>query len=185
MSGVRRLPSSVPVIETQRLLLRAVDSADIGALKAIYGDPEVMRYASSPAFTHEGEYARTVASMHRYLVNDQAIEWGMVRKSSGAVVGLIGLHNFKERQAEIGCLLARVDWGQGLMREAILAVMDFAPGVGLARLDAEIDAGNARSEQLFAGLGFVADDVKVQYQPTMWTKVVTSPRPRGIARNRL
>jgi len=161
---MRRLPSSLPVLETQHLLLRGVAIADMPDLHAIYGDPEVMRYASDPAFTHQREYVQTVASIERYLREDQGIEWGIVLKSSGILVGVVGLHNFEGVQAEIGCLLARAYWGQGLMREAVLAVMKFAPGIGLTRLDAEIDAGNTRSERLFAGLGFVAaDDVWIKY----------------------
>ena len=161
---MRRLPSSLPVLETERLLLCAVGIADVPDLHTIYGDPEVMRYASDPAFMHEREYVQTVASIERYLREDQGIEWGIVLKSSAVMVGVIGLHNFEGVQAEIGCLLARAYWGQGLMREAVLAVMEFAPGIGLMRLNAEIDAGNARSERLFAGLGFVAaDDVWIKY----------------------
>lgn len=161
---MRRLPSSLPVLETQRLLLRGVGIADVSDLHAIYGDPEVMRYASDPAFTRASEYVQTVASIERYLRDDQGIEWGIVVKSSSVMVGVVGLHNFEGMQAEVGCLLARAVWGRGLMREAVLAVMEFAPGIGLTRLNAEIDAGNARSEGLFAGLGFVAaDDVWIKY----------------------
>lgn len=151
----RRLPSTLPLLETERLLLRTVGLGDIADLTAIYGDPAVMRYASDPAFTHKSEYLQTVASIECNLVEDVAIEWGMVLKSSGAMIGVVSLHNFAGDQAEIGCLLARVQWGQGLMREALLAVLNVAPGVRLARLEAEIDAGNMRSQRLFSGLGFV------------------------------
>ena len=152
---MRRLPRSLPVLETKRLLLRSVKLDNIADLTAIYGDPEVMRYASDPAFTIDDEYLQTVASIERNLVEDVAIEWGVVLKSNGVMIGVVGLHNFAGGQAEIGCLLAKAYWGRGLMREALLAVLDVAPGVGLARLDADIDVGNGRSERLFSGLGFV------------------------------
>ena len=152
---MRRLPRSLPMLATKRLLLRSVKLGDIADLTAIYGDPEVMRYASDPAFTIDDEYLQTVASIERNLVEDVAIEWGMVLKSNGVMIGVVGLHNFAGDRAEVGCLLAKAYWGRGLMREALLAVLDVAPGVGLARLDAEIDAGNGRSERLFSGLGFV------------------------------
>ena len=53
---MRRLPSCLPVLETERLLLRAVAITDVTNLQAIYGDPQVMRYASDPAFMHESAY---------------------------------------------------------------------------------------------------------------------------------
>lgn len=156
---MRRLPCSLPVLDTKRLLLRSVKLGDIADLTAIYGDPEVMRYASDPAFTMDDEYLQTVASIGRNLVEDVAIEWGMVLKSSGVMIGVVSLHNFEADQAEIGCLLAKAYWGRGVMREALLAVLDVAPSVGLARLDAEIDVGNVRSERLFSGLGFVRSEL--------------------------
>ena len=60
---MRRLPRSLPVLETKRLLLRSVKLGDIADLTANYGDPEVMRYASDPAFTIDDEYLQTVASI--------------------------------------------------------------------------------------------------------------------------
>jgi len=131
---MRRLPSSPPVLATQHLLLRAVGIADVADLQAIYGDPEVMRHASDPVFTRESEYVQTVASIERYLREGQGIEWGIVLKSNGMMVGVVGLHNFEGMQAEIGCLLARAYWGRGLMREAVLAVIEFAPYIGLTQL---------------------------------------------------
>ena len=166
---MRRLPFTVPVLDTGRLLLRAVSLGDIADLAAIYGDPEVMRYASDPAFTNHREYLQTVASIERNLAQDVAIEWGAVLKSSGVLIGVVGLHNFDADQAELGCLLARAHWGQRLMREALLAVLDFAPGVGLTRLTAQIDAGNARSQRLFARLECAQPGGNGK--PTAWVKV--------------
>ena len=60
---MRRLPRSLPVLETKHLLLRSVKLGNIADLTAIYGDPEVMRYASDPAFTIDDEYLQTVASI--------------------------------------------------------------------------------------------------------------------------
>ncbi|WP_373994533.1 GNAT family N-acetyltransferase [Duganella sp. Leaf126] len=67
------------------------------------------------------------------------------------MIGVMGLHHFEGSQAEVGCLLARRYWGQRLMTEALSALLGFAHDIGLVRLEAEIDVGNARSERLFSG----------------------------------
>ena len=59
------------------------------------------------------------------------------------------------RQAEVGCMLARSYWGQGLMGEALTAVMGYAGELGIHTLLADIEPGNLPSQRLFRRLGFV------------------------------
>ncbi|WP_162241970.1 GNAT family N-acetyltransferase [Duganella sp. Leaf126] len=54
------LPSSLPVLHTARLVLRAVTMDDIDDLRAVYGDPDVMRYGSDPAFSQDADDLQTV-----------------------------------------------------------------------------------------------------------------------------
>jgi RimJ/RimL family protein N-acetyltransferase len=62
--------------------------------------------------------------------------------------------DWRHRRAEVGFVLARDAWGQGFAREAMLAVLDYAGGLGLKRLWARTHAGNGRSEALLLKLGF-------------------------------
>lgn len=156
------LPRELPALQTPRLLLRSLDGQDSADLFAIYGDPVVMRFVGEPPFPELATVAQMLASVERLLATGESLEWGLVERSSDRLVGTCGLHSFEEdlyqagfRQAEVGCMLARSRWGQGLMGEALGALMEFAQGLGLTTLLADIDQENGPSQRLFRRLGFV------------------------------
>jgi ribosomal-protein-alanine N-acetyltransferase len=152
--------AALPVLRTQRLLLRPLTAADSADLFAIYGDPEVMEFAGDPPFADSALIAQLLASIDRLFGERQALEWGIVHAQEGRVIGTCGIHSFTSdgTAAEIGCLLARRSWGQGLMAEALTSVIDLGfATLGLESLRADIDAPNLRSRRLFQRLGFQPD----------------------------
>jgi RimJ/RimL family protein N-acetyltransferase len=68
-------------------------------------------------------------------------------RDSGRYVGRIDLHtfDFEAPRCEIGYVGDEAIAGQGLMREAVLAVMNLGFRIGLARIHAISDARNARA----------------------------------------
>jgi RimJ/RimL family protein N-acetyltransferase len=155
---VKPRPTELPTLETARLLLRPMRQEDAPALFAIYGDPEVMRYAGDEPFPDEATVAVMLRSVARLLAAGESLEWAVVERALGRPVGTCGLHGFDEAAdaAEVGCLLARAAWGRGLMREALPALFRYARDeLGVRLLLADIDAPNHRSIRLFESLGFV------------------------------
>jgi [ribosomal protein S5]-alanine N-acetyltransferase len=151
---------TLPELRSQRLLIRALSAADSADLFAIYGDPEVMAFAGDPPFAEPGVIAQLLASIDRLFSEHQALEWGIVHAQEGRVIGTCGIHSFTSdgTAAEIGGLLARRSWGQGLMAEALTGVIDLGfATLGLESLRADIDAPNLRSRRLFQRLGFQTD----------------------------
>jgi RimJ/RimL family protein N-acetyltransferase len=151
--GARSLPSFL----TPRLRLRPLFEGDAPALLAIYGDEQVIRHASDPAFSHPGMVLEMLSSVGRLLAEGASFEWGIETRHDGTLVGTCGLHSFAEPQAaaEIGAMLARFAWGRGYMTEALGPVIDHArQTLGLRLLRADIDAENVRSLALFRRLGF-------------------------------
>ena len=150
---------SIPSMETSRLVLRALGADEAEDLLQIYGDPEVMRYEADPIFPETSYVHRMLADVARRFAIRDALEWGVELKETGLVVGICGLHSFDEARshAEVGCLLARSYWGNGIMSEALQSLIGFATEeLRLSSLFADIDASNLRSMKLFKGLGFLA-----------------------------
>ena len=151
---------AVPTLRTPRLALRALTAADRADLFAIYGDAEVMAFTSDPAFPDLSYVDQMLASVARLFAERASLEWGVSLPTAGRIIGTCGLHSFDAEQqcAEIGCILGRAYWGQGLMREALSAVMAFGfDRCGLQMLKADIDAPNVRSLALFQRLGFTPE----------------------------
>jgi RimJ/RimL family protein N-acetyltransferase len=146
------------IAETPRLILRQLNSNDGGAMDAVLGDAEVMRYGHGP------QSPQWVRSWIAAWGDDYYRRWGfgawaVVDKGTAGVVGYCGLSRFPERcaagEVEIGFRLARAHWGRGFATEAATAVTHHAFGaLGLPRIVALIDPANAASIRVAEKLGF-------------------------------
>ena len=145
------------VIHTRRLLLRPLQPGDVDALFAVFGNPEVMRYWSTPPWT-------TPEPGHAMVALDEAagpeadhLRLGLVRRDSDTLIGTCTLfdHNRQSRRAEVGYALARDCWGQGYMHEALSALLDHGfEAWNLNRVEADIDPRNQGSARTLERLGF-------------------------------
>lgn len=169
--------TALPELYTSRLHLRALTERDRNDLLAIYGDAEVMRYTSDPPFRELAYVDQMLASVAKLFTERQSVEWGVTLRDTHRVIGTCGLHSFdaETESAEIGCILNRVYWGQGLMREELEAVIMF----GFERLDlhticADIDVPNHRSIRLFQRLHFQQEQpnstIYLRQNPTLKAK---------------
>jgi len=119
-----------------------------------------MRYWSRPPFTRRAEAVRLIASMGRGGRDGSWLSWVVTRAGDDTAIGVCSLFHFVEscRRAEIGYILAQAAWGQGVMREALTAVIEHAFGpLGLRRIEADADPRNAASTRLLTRLGFVRE----------------------------
>ena len=140
-----------------RVTLRFVTAADVPAIYAIFSDGAVMRYWSRPPMTqlHEAEaHVRDVCAGYR---SGDSLQLAIERNSDRALIGTCTLFHFHRgsRRAELGYALARAAWGQGLMHEALQALVSCAFGaLDLNRLEADIDPRNSASARSLERLGF-------------------------------
>lgn len=107
-------------IETARLRVRDLRSSDAPALYAVYADPEVMR-CIEPPFTRE----RTREFIETAGLCDPPLVYAVERKDGGAPVGHAIFHACEgDGDAfELGWVLSRALWGQGLATELTLALL--------------------------------------------------------------
>jgi len=116
------------ILETERLILREFEDSDVEALKSVLGDEKVMEFSLNGAMDEIQIKEFIVKSKARYE-NDKTGVWAAELKSSGKLVGGIGLP-FQEvegkRYMEVAYRLATKFWGQGLASEAAKACRDYA-----------------------------------------------------------
>ena len=147
----------LPRLETPRTVLRWMTAADVPALYEIFRDHEVARYWSWPAYTHPAQASALLAEIEELFAERVLFQWGIARRDDDRVVGTATLFQIEpaNRRGEIGFALGRAAWGQGLMREALTALFDFAFGpLRLHRLEADVDPRNERSLAVLERLGF-------------------------------
>lgn len=149
-------------LSTPRLRLRPLTNADAPALFAIHADPKFTRFWSSPPWTALAQAEQLIAQDQIDLAAGEHIRLGIVRKEDGALLGSCTLYkiHIANRRAEIGYGLGPAFWGAGYAQEAVRALLDFgfadaaAGGLGLHRVEADIDPENQGSAKLLERLGF-------------------------------
>jgi [ribosomal protein S5]-alanine N-acetyltransferase len=150
-------PATLPTIATERLALRWLTEDDIPALFAVFSHPEVMRYWSTPPMKDVGEARALLERIHESFRLKTLFEWGIALGMEGRVIGTCTLFRLDEqnRRAELGYALAREYWGQGLMSEALTALLEHAfSALDLHRIEADVDPRNAPSVRILERLGF-------------------------------
>lgn len=152
----------VDPIESARLLIRPVADADLPALLEVNSDPEVtalLPYATWSSLADGEAWYRRMTAMQ---ATGLALQLAVVSKASGTAIGTCLLFRFEagSERAELGYVLGRAHWGQGLMREALTVLLSAAFGnIGLRRVEAEVNTRNPASSGLLLRLGFTKEGV--------------------------
>ena len=145
------------VLHTERLVLRPLAASDAGALLAVFSDPQVTRYWSSPPWTALEQADNYVAASAQALLDGAMLRLGIEVAATGTLAGQVALHHFdgQNRRCEVGYALARAHWGQGYLGEALGALLEhgFAQ-MNLNRVEADIDPRNLASAKSLLRLGF-------------------------------
>jgi [ribosomal protein S5]-alanine N-acetyltransferase len=135
-------------IVTARLVLRAPRADDLAAFHAIMADAETMRHWSTPP--HESP-AVTQEWLQRML-DTAALGHERVIVRDGQVIGKAGGY----RLPEVGFILHRDQWGQGIVTEAMAAIIPFIWATSdTDHLMADVDPLNGASVRVLTKLGFV------------------------------
>jgi len=115
----------MPVLETQRLVLREFQFEDLDALAAILCDPETMRYY--PVSFDSAAVADWIQRNRTRYANDGHGLWAMILKSTRELIGDCGLVRQSVDavdEIEIGYHVRRDLWNQGYASEAARACRD-------------------------------------------------------------
>ncbi len=152
----------LPEIEANRIRLRWISANDTDAFFAIYSNPEVMRYWSTPPLPDRDAASKLISEIHDSWKRRMILKWGIARRLDDQLIGSITLFNldFTHRRAEIGYALGREHWRQGYMNEALMAVLKYAFEVlDLHRIEADVDPRNTASIRTLEKLGFQREGV--------------------------
>lgn len=158
--------SEFPVLETERLRLRMIRPADITAVFEIFGDENVTRYYGLETYTSIDQAAERIAIYRQNFAKRRSIRWGITSKEDNWLIGTVGIMNWKPRffNAALGYDLAQRYWRQGIMFEALTAVLNYAfTTMQMNRLEAFVMPKNKPSSQLLEKLGFQNEGLMREY----------------------
>lgn len=153
--------TAFPALQTERLHLREITPADAPALLAIHGDAELMRWFGSDPLADLAAAEQLVELFAGWRRQpNPGTRWGIERKGQPGLVGSVGLFAWHRnwRKCTLGYELAREVQGQGLMREALAAVLAWGfEHMALNRIEAVIHPDNTASLKSVRHFGFVEE----------------------------
>lgn len=157
------------ILETKRVYLRKYTSEDLPALHQILSDEKTM-YAWGHGFSLEESKEWLEKQLKAYKENGFGL-WAIVDKTSGSIIGNAGLNKEnisldgveKQEIIEIGYILAKEFWGNGLGTEVAKAVQEYAFKIlGLERVYCLIKEDNFASMRVARKLGgrIIGENIK-------------------------
>ncbi len=153
--------TTIPTLETERLLLRALVPADFEAYFELWRNEEVVRYTTGAASDRETTWARMLRSAghwHHLGFGFFAVQ----EKASGTLIGEVGFLELRraivptlEGTLETGWIISPEFQGKGYAAEAVAAALQWAAATFPAMpYTCIIDPDNHRSLKLADKLGF-------------------------------
>lgn len=154
-------------LETERLILRKIESRDIRALFAYWSDDRVTEHMNIDSFSSLWQARSMVKLLNGLVRREEGLRWAIVSKEDNKLLGTCGYHNVKKehRRAEVGYELGIEHWGKGIMQEAIQAVLKhcFIKG-DFNRIEALVNPDNQRSLNTLKKVGFSVEGELRDYE---------------------
>jgi RimJ/RimL family protein N-acetyltransferase len=144
---------AIPLVETERLLMRGWTQADFDAYAAANADPDVQRFLGGPQ-DREQSWRSLAAHIGHWQLRGYG-QWALERREDGRLIGRAGLWNPEGWfGVEVGWKLDRDAWGHGYATEAAAASLEWAwRNVDVDRVLAVIAPENEASLRVAQRLG--------------------------------
>jgi ribosomal-protein-alanine N-acetyltransferase len=151
--------TQIPMVETERLVLRGSTSDDVDPWAALFEDPDVRRYV--PKFSQS---VRERAALHIQWCNESweqqpqtDVGWMITLKQTGELIGRCGCGTLEgSNEAEVIYTLGKPYWGHGYATEATRAVIRYGlEHFPWSPITACIFPANIASRRVLEHLGFV------------------------------
>ena len=115
---------TLPTLETERLILRQLTTADAEAIFKWTGDPRVNKYMIYPLY-------KTVEDGIPYLEGlyktEKQVDYGFVLKETGVLIGAGGMIYHEDKDVwSVGYNLAYDYWNKGYTPEAMTRIIEYA-----------------------------------------------------------
>jgi len=150
-----------PEIKTERLLLRRLKKEDAEEIFKLRSDENVMRYIGKDLATSLSEAREFITNVNESWMANNGITWAIaLQEKPGTLIGTLGHWRLiKEHfRAEIGYMLQPQYWKKGIMKEALLKVIDYGfAEMKLHSIEAHINPENVASAAILEATGFVRE----------------------------
>lgn len=151
---------NLPKLETKRLLLRRMEHSDSSDMFEYACDPIVTQYLTWEPHPDEAYTRRYLSYIAGQYKTGEFFDWALILKAENKMIGTCGFTriNCKKKYGEIGYVINRCYWGEGLATEAVQKIVEFAFTVlHLEHLEARYMERNLASRRVMEKAGMTFD----------------------------
>jgi RimJ/RimL family protein N-acetyltransferase len=145
----------IPVIETERLIMRSYKAADLEPYYEMMADPDITRYLFPGTPMSRLDAWRSIAGMAGHWILRGHGQWALEEKETGEFVGRCGIiepEGWPDK--EVGWVLHKKAWGKGYATEAAKAAVEHGFNhLRLERIISLIQSGNTPSVAVAERIG--------------------------------
>jgi ribosomal-protein-alanine N-acetyltransferase len=153
--------SPFPEIQTNRLLLRRIVKTDAPEILSLRSDDTVMQYIDREKAKTLEDAEAFIQLINEALDTSNGLTWAItLLDQPETLIGTIGFWRLIKQhyRAEVGYMLAPAYWRNGIMKEALLAVIDFGfTHIKLHSIEAHINPANTASASILVSAGFIRE----------------------------
>ncbi|HEX8695123.1 MAG TPA: GNAT family N-acetyltransferase [Longimicrobium sp.] len=156
---------SIPVLKTERLVLRPFQAGDAAVVQRLAGAPEVAMMTQNIPHPYEDGMAEAWIASHGPAWEEGSLLALAITSAHDGLVGTVSLRlTPAHRRAELGYWVGVPFWNQGYVTEAAAALVDFGfRQLGLNRIQARHLTRNPASGRVMQKLGMKFEGVQRQY----------------------
>ncbi len=150
-----------PELITERLVLRKLVKADAPQILTMRSDDEVMKYIGKEKILTLEDAAAFIDWINKSLDANEGITWAIALKETPDIlIGTVGFWRLikQHHRAELGYMLNPAYWKKGIMKEAIIKLIDFGfTEIALHSIEAHINPENKASASVLLSTGFIKE----------------------------
>ena len=146
----------LPVLETERLVLRRVTLEDLEDIYFYGSNDDVSKYVTWDTHRTISDTKEYIEFVLRQYENKRLAPWGIEYKEKGKLIGTIDFVWWKPNHniAEIGYVISQDYWGKGITTEAAKEIMKFGfERMDLIRIQARCLEENIGSQRVMEKIG--------------------------------
>ncbi|MDX5483300.1 MAG: GNAT family N-acetyltransferase [Hymenobacteraceae bacterium] len=150
-------PKAFPTIYTQRLLLRQFEEADAVALNRLRNDLHINEHLFFKRSEPLDKTLEVIQNLQNSFQSQTGISWAVTIPETQVPIGYVGFGKVvqEHQNSELGYLLLPNFWAQGIMTEALRAVMSYGFNkMKLRRVEAFVKPANMASILVLEKNGF-------------------------------
>lgn len=153
------------MIETQRVLLRKFEHADLEGMYSLHSNPVVHTFLGNQVISKRDEAAALITYIQQQYLDFGVGRWACIEKSSGKFMGWCGIkfvtesENNQSHFYDIGCRFLPEFWHQGYAKEAAKPCVEYGfNSLNLSKIIGTCHINNIASQKVLQHCGLIETD---------------------------